>query len=495
MNTSVKVVPLDRVPAPLLAVAVGALNGKVPTSLLALDDHLGGALERAVGSGDFTGERDATQLFYASKNPRRVLLVGLGRLAEMTRGAARRGAAMAGRKAAALGVEHLAIHLAHEYRGGVGAASLGQVLLEGAMHGTWQFRLKAAGEAKPPVKTIDLIATREERPDMERGRVVGHAIGIGTKLARNLQALPGNICTPDYLATIARQLGKAYGFRVNVMNRQQILNEGMGGLLAVSQGSQQEPRFITLEHRGAGRAAPICLVGKGVTFDSGGISIKPALNMEDMKYDMSGAAAVLGTFEAIGQLKPPVNVTGLIPTTENLPSGTALKPGDVVRSHFGKTIEIVNTDAEGRLILADALSYVRRFKPACVLDAATLTGAIVVALGHAAIGLMGNDDNLVAEVVRAGDLAGERCWPMPLWDEYRDLNKSEIADVKNSGGRPAGSISAAWFLREFVDGYPWTHLDIAGTAYTESDQSGQGKGPVGIGVRLFSEFILGRARG
>jgi len=496
VNSSVKVVPLDRVPAPLLAVAVGALNGKVPTSLLALDGHVGGAIERAIGSADFTGERDQTQLFYAAKNPRRVLLVGLGRLAEMTRGAARRAAAVAGRKAAALGVEQVAVHLAHEYRGGVGPATLGQVLLEGAMQGAWQFRLKAAGESKPPVKTIDLIATREERPEMERGRATGHAMGIGSKLARNLQALPGNICTPEYLATIARQLGRAYGFRVTAMDRAQIESEGMGGLMAVSRGSQQEPRFITLEYRGAGRAAPpIGLVGKGVTFDSGGISIKPAQNMEDMKYDMSGAAAVLGTFEVLGQLKPPVNVVGAIPATENLPSGTALKPGDVVRSHFGKTIEIVNTDAEGRLILADALSYVRRFKPACVIDAATLTGAITVALGNAAIGLMGNDDNLMAEVAQAGDRAGERCWPLPLWDEYRELNKSEIADVKNSGGRAAGSISAAWFLREFVDGYPWTHLDIAGTAYLEAEQPAQGKGPVGTGVRLFSEFVLARARG
>jgi len=495
VNSSVKVVPLERVPAPLLAVAVGALNGKVPTSLLGLDDHLGGALERAIESGDFKGDRDQTQLFYAAKNPRRVLLVGLGRLAEMTRGAARRAAAVAGRKAATLGVEHLAVHLAHEYRGGVGPATVGQVLLEGVMQGAWQFRIKAVSDGKPPVKTVDLIATREERPEMERGRAVGHAMAIGGKLARNLQALPGNICTPEYLATIARQLGRAYGFKVTVMDRAQVESEGMGGLMAVSRGSQQEPRFITLEHRGAGRSPPVGLVGKGVTFDSGGISIKPAQNMEDMKYDMSGAAAVLGTFEVLGQIKPPVNVVGVIPATENLPSGTALKPGDVVRSHFGKTIEIVNTDAEGRLILADALSYVRRFKPACVIDAATLTGAITVALGNAAIGLMGNDDHLIAEVGRAGDRAGERCWQLPLWDEYRELNKSEIADVKNSGGRGAGSISAAWFLREFVDGYPWAHLDIAGTAYHDAEQPTEGKGPVGIGVRLFSEFILARARG
>jgi leucyl aminopeptidase len=269
----------------------------------------------------------------------------------------------------------------------------------------------------------------------------------------------------------------------------------MGALLAVAQGSAQEPQLITLEYHGARKSAPICLVGKGVTFDTGGISIKPAQNMEEMKYDMSGAAAVLGTFEVLGQLKPELNVVGIIPSAENMPSATAIKPGDIVKSHFGKMVEIVNTDAEGRLLLADALSHARRFKPACTIDVATLTGAIVVGLGHSATGLMGNDEQLVNEIRKAGDLAGERCWPLPLWDEYRELNKSDVADVRNSGGRAAGSITAGWFLREFVEGYPWAHLDIAGTAYTEKDTGPMAKGPTGVGVRLFSEFILARAGG
>jgi leucyl aminopeptidase len=269
----------------------------------------------------------------------------------------------------------------------------------------------------------------------------------------------------------------------------------MGALLAVAQGSREEPRLITLEYRGAARKPPICFVGKGVTFDSGGISIKPADKMEEMKYDMSGAAAVLGLFEALGHLKPSVNVVGIIPTTENLPSGSAIKPGDIVRSHYGKTIEGVNTDAEGRLILCDALSYTRKFRPACVIDAATLTGAVVIGLGHHATGLMGNDDALVAEVRRAGDRAGERCWPLPLWDEYREQIKSDVADVKNTGGRAAGTLTAGWFLREFVEGYPRAHLDIAGTAYTDGDRPGLAKGPTGVGVRMFTEFVLGRARG
>jgi leucyl aminopeptidase len=218
------------------------------------------------------------------------------------------------------------------------------------------------------------------------------------------------------------------------------------------------------------------------------------MSMEEMKFDMSGAAAVLGTFEMLGRLKPKVHVVGLIPSAENMPSGSAYRPGDVVGSHFGKTIEVINTDAEGRLLLADALSYARRYKPAAVVDAATLTGAVVTALGHTAIGLMGNDDALMEELREAGERAGERAWPLPLWDDYRDLIKSDIADVKNSGGRPAGSITAGWFLKEFVDGYRWAHLDIAGTAYSERDDATRVKGPTGMAVRLFSEFVLGRAR-
>jgi leucyl aminopeptidase len=369
------------------------------------------------------------------------------------------------------------------------------VVVEGAGQGAWVFtELKAAPEEpKPEVEAVTIVCGAQELPAVTAGQRVGAAVAAGHRLTRYLQTQPGNVCTPSYLAARAQRLADQYGFTLTVLDRAQLQTEGLGALLAVAQGSAQEPRFIVLQYTGAGAAAPVALVGKGVTFDSGGISIKPAQNMEDMKYDMSGAAAVLGSFEVLGRLKPKLNVVGLIPATENLPSGAAVKPGDVVRSHFGKTIEIINTDAEGRLILCDALSYVRRFKPAAVLDIATLTGAVVVALGQAAIGLMGNDDALLAEVREAGERAGERCWPLPLWDDYRDMLKSEIADVKNSGGRGAGTITGGWFLREFVDGYPWVHLDIAGTAYTDSEGPHQVKGPTAIGVRLFTEFILKRA--
>jgi leucyl aminopeptidase len=496
VNSSVKVVPLDRVSAPLLALAVEQIpNGKVPGMLLGLDASAGGALARVIEAGDFTAKRDEVALLYPARRPDRILLVGLGRAGEITRGAIRRSAGIAARKAVDLGTEAMAFAVALDTKVGVPSQAVGQVVVEGAVQGAWRFGQLKQDDEKKPIRTLEIIAAREERSDVERGRRVGSALASGHVLARNLQVLPGNICTPSYLADIARRLAKAHGFKVTVLDRRHLEAHGAGALLAVAQGSRQEPQFITLEYRGAGRAAPLCFVGKGVTFDSGGISIKPAEKMEEMKYDMSGAAAVLGLFETLGHLKPKVNVVGLIPATENLPSGTAVKPGDVVRGLFGKTIEIVNTDAEGRLILCDALAFAARFKPACVIDAATLTGAVVVSLGHHASGLMGNDDKLLDEVRRAGDLAGERCWPLPLWDEYREQLRSDIADVRNIGGRAAGSITAGWFLREFVDGFPWAHLDVAGTAYLDTDRPDIGRGPTGTGVRLFAEFVLGRATG
>jgi leucyl aminopeptidase len=497
LRVTVKVVPLEQVRTDLFVVASGKLHEKLPDSLLGLDAAAGGSVRRAVEAGDFTGDRDQAVLVYPARGATRLLLLGLGDHSQVTRASLRTAAAVGARRAMEMGAHTLALHVTQETHPGVPAEALGQVVTEGVLQGAWRFvELKAIREGKSaPLDSLDVIVPREIRGDVDRGRPRGIAFGIGQRLARNLQMLPSNVCTPSYLAEIARELGRAYGFRVTVLGPAQMEKEGMGALLSVARGSQEEPRFIALEYRGAGRDAPVCLIGKGVTFDSGGISIKPAERMEEMKYDMSGAAAVLGTFEVLGQLKPAINVVGLVPTTENLPSGTATKPGDVVRSHLGKTIEIVNTDAEGRLILADALSYARRYKPACVLDAATLTGAVVIALGNHAVGLMGNDDPLLDEVRRAGDLAGERCWPLPLWDEYREQIRSDVADVKNTGGRPAGSITAGWFLREFVDGYPWAHLDIAGTAYIDAARPGLAKGPTGIGVRLFSEFVLARVRG
>jgi len=269
--------------------------------------------------------------------------------------------------------------------------------------------------------------------------------------------------------------------------------EGMGSFLCVAQGTPQDPKLIALEYSGGTPGQkPVGLVGKGLCFDSGGISIKPAPSMEDMKYDMCGAAGVLGAMEAIARMRLPINVVGLIGATTNMPSGTAVNPGDVVKSHLGKYIEVINTDAEGRLVLADVLSYARRFDPAVVIDAATLTGACVIALGHTATGVFSADEELISEIIAAGKRAGEPGWSMPLWDEYRDLIKSEVADIKNTGGRAAGAITAAMFLKEFTESYPWVHLDVAGTAYSESDLVAIPKGPTGVPTGTFIEFVRGR---
>jgi leucyl aminopeptidase len=475
---------------PLLAIAVA--RGGLPPSLAPVDQATGGALARLFAAGDFSGKKDDTALLYPPGPAARVLLVGLGRTEEISRASLRRAASAAAKRARSLGVPRAAFHLAVEALGGLSPVEAGQAIAEGLAQGAWQYNemKRPPEEPKAALERVDILAPASTDA-MTAGHRTGAAIGAGQTLARGIQVLPGNVCTPSYVARTAEEIARRHGFAVTVLDKAAIVREGMGALMAVAQGSAEEPRFIALEYQGAANA-PVVLVGKGVTFDTGGISIKPAQNMEDMKYDMSGAAAVLGTFEMLGRLKPAVHVVGLIPSTENMPSGTAVKPGDVITSLAGKTIEVINTDAEGRLILCDALAYARRYRPACVLDIATLTGAIVVALGHTATGVMGTDDQLVEEVRTAGERAGERVWPLPLWEEYRELMKSDIADVKNAGGRPAGSISAGWFLREFVNGFPWAHLDIAGTAYTDREDATRVKGPTGVGVRLFSEFVLSR---
>jgi len=475
---------------PLLALAVPA--GPLPASLLPVDAALGGALARVYASGDFTGKKDEVLLLHPAGPTARVLLVGLGKPAESGRGMIRRSAAIAAKRARTLGLPSLTYYLTAEGRGAVGERDAAQVTAEGLYFGAWHYaELKQPpDEKKPELERAEILVTGDGAA-AEAGHTVGAAIGAGQSYTRTLQVLPGNLCTPSYLAAEAGDLVRRHGFKGQVLDLPAIRAEKMGGLIAVGQGSAEEPKFIVLEYQGA-PGAPVVLVGKGITFDTGGISIKPADKMEDMKFDMSGAAAVLGTFEMLGRLKPKLHVVGLVASAENMPGSRALKPGDVIKSHLGKTIEIINTDAEGRLVLMDALSYARRFKPACVVDAATLTGAVVVALGHFASGLMGTDEALVEEVRQAGERAGERGWPLPLWDEYRDLIKSDVADIKNSGGRPAGSISAGWFLREFAGEYPWVHVDIAGTAYSDRDDPARAKGPTGNPLRLFAEFLLGR---
>jgi leucyl aminopeptidase len=482
---------LASVSTPLLIVPVAA--GSIPAALAGVDAACGGALTRCYAAGDFRGTRDETALVYGGGAIVRVLLVGMGARDQVGVGAVRRAAMIGGKRARVLGAGQATIHVPASEHGNVPTDRVGQAMAEGVPFGAWHYPdLKRPPEVvKAALESCEAI-TQDDDAAFVTGLARGSAIAAGQAFTRGLQVLPGNTCTPAYLADRAVELGQRHGIAVTVFDREAIAREKMLALLAVGQGSAQHPRFIILEHKGSD-AAPIVLVGKGVTFDSGGISIKPAQNMEDMKYDMSGAAAVLGTFETIGMLQPRQHIIGLIPSCENMPSSTSYRPGDVVGSHLGKTIEVVNTDAEGRLILADALSWARRYNPAAVVDCATLTGAIVIALGHTASGLMGTDKQLIADVVRAGEDADERVWELPIWDEYRELIKSDIADMKNSGGRPAGSITAGWFLREFAEGYPWAHIDIAGTAYTERELPTQAKGPTGVMVRLFSELLRARA--
>jgi len=488
LTTSLRQADLAAVSTPLLLVAVP--QGPMAGSLGALDAAAGGALARLYAAGDFAGKKDQVASVYPAGPIARILLVGTGDAAAASARTIRRAAAVAGKRARLAGVAEAVYFLSPESRGAVAEGDAVQATAEGLLYGSWHFdALKAAPEErKPMLERVDILASGAAAT---AGHALGAAIGAAQSLTRGLQVLPGNTCTPSFLAAQAQELAKRYNFDITVLDKAAIEREGMGALLAVGKGSIEDPRFIALEYKGA-PGAPIVLVGKGVTFDTGGISIKPAERMEDMKFDMSGAAAVFGAFEALGRLKPKVHVVGLVPSAENMLSGAAYKPGDVVRAMSGKHIEVVNTDAEGRLLLADALHYARRYQPACVLDIATLTGAVVIALGHTAAAVIGSDEALIDEVRRAGDRSGERVWPLPLWDEFRDHIKSDIGDVKNSGGRPAGTITAAWFLREFAEGYPWAHLDIAGTAYTQSEDAGSVKGPTGMGVRLFAEFILAR---
>jgi leucyl aminopeptidase len=340
------------------------------------------------------------------------------------------------------------------------------------------------------LERVSLVCSKPEAALLNKGLQRGQAIAAGVLLARECANRPGNVCTPTYLGEQARALAKQYGLKVELLERKDVEKLGMGSFVAVAKGSDEPLRFIVLRYDGGARgAAPVVLVGKGITFDSGGISIKPAGEMDEMKFDMGGAASVLGTFRAVAELKPKVNLIGLIPACENLPSGRSVKPGDVVTSLSGQTIEILNTDAEGRLVLCDALTYAERFKPAVVVDIATLTGACVVALGHQHSGLFTADEELAASLQKAGAAGLDSCWRMPLDDEYDEGLKTNFADVANVAGRAGGAITAARFLKRFTAKYRWAHLDIAGTAW----KSGGAKGSTGRPVPLLTHFVLSQA--
>ena len=467
-----------------------------------LDESLGLTLTRAVTSGDFKARRGQTLLLYRQREvgPDRVLLVGIGERADLSAERLREVGGRAANRAAELGVNEFAVSVSPGWLGKtLDTEDAARALVEGVVLGYWRFDELRSKPGKEPVRQplhqlSVMVPTAKSREAAERGAEIGRVLADAQNYTRALAARPANIVNPRYLADEARKLGEEYGIKVTILDRAAIKKDGMAALLAVAQGSDEEPRFIAMEYCPLKDTRPLVLVGKGVTFDSGGLSLKTPPSMEAMKYDMSGAASVLGALRAIAGLELKANVVGLIPAVENMPSGHAVRPGDVIGSRSRKTIEVLNTDAEGRLILADALNYAARYDPEAVIDIATLTGACVVALGHQAIGLLGNDQDLADEIRGAGLRSGERVWQLPLWEEYRELLKSEIADIKNTGGRSAGTITAAMFLREFAGSAPWAHLDIAGTAWAEKAEPYQTVGPTGVGVRLFTEWVRGRAR-
>nr|MBP6712235.1 leucyl aminopeptidase [Propionivibrio sp.] len=353
-----------------------------------------------------------------------------------------------------------------------------------------QFKSKKNENHSKLRKLAFAVEQRSELALAEDALLQGQAIAEGMALAKTLGNLPGNVCTPTYLADTALQIAEDHAIQCEILERADMEALGMHSLLSVAKGSHQPPKLIVLQYKGGEESdKPLLLIGKGITFDSGGISLKPGEGMDEMKFDMCGAASVLGTLKAVALMKLPINLTVIVPTTENMPGGAASKPGDIVASMSGQTIEILNTDAEGRLILCDALTYAERFSPDAVIDVATLTGACVIALGHVATGLFANDDALARELLSAGDEALDRAWQMPLWDDYQDLLTSNFADMANIGGRPAGSVSAACFLSRFAKKYEWAHLDIAGTAW----KSGAEKGATGRPVPMLAHYLLKRA--
>ena len=477
-----------------LVLAVHA-GGKLSRSAQLADKATGGALRRVLAKGDLAGKAGATLLLQgvAGLAAERVLLVSLGERVEFGVNAFRetvRGVASALK---ALGAKDATVFPADFSVSGRGlpwTVRSTVLVLREAFYRFDQLKTRKK-PAAPALQAVTLaIAGAPVTLQVQAALKEAAATADGADLARTLGNLPPNICTPAYLADEARKLARQFKLGIEVLERRDMEKLGMGALLAVTRGSHQPPKLIVLRYNGAARKKkPLVLVGKGITFDTGGISLKPAPEMDEMKYDMSGAGSVLGTIRALAGMRAPVNVVGVVPTCENMPGGAATRPGDVVTTLSGQTVEILNTDAEGRLILCDALTYAQRFDPEAVVDIATLTGACVIALGHVASGLFANDQKLAAEIIAAGDDAWDRVWQMPLWEDYQEQLRSNFADMANIGGRPAGSVTAACYLARFTRKMKWAHLDVAGTAW----RSGRDKGSTGRPVPLLVRLALRKA--
>jgi leucyl aminopeptidase len=455
-----------------------------------IDSGLGGVIADALASKEIQGRLAENVLIYAKDKPyRRVLAVSLGERARFEPYFLARYAGSAVRYLGRRNVEEIVIALPPGSQGH--EAQYASFISEGAITGAFETTLyQRRPDRVISINQVSLLDGGLDAAELARGVARGSAVGEAVNLARRLAVTPGNDMTPTRLAEEATTAAQQSGLEIDVLDEERARREGMGSFLSVAQGSAQPPKFIVMRYTGDPSSKELlALVGKGITFDTGGISIKPAEKMEDMKYDMSGGAAVIAALSAIGRLKPKLNVVGIVPATENMPGAKATKPGDIVKAMNGKTVEIINTDAEGRLILADALAYANKLGATKIVDAATLTGACVIALGHASSAAVSNDDAFAGTFLAAAKPTGERYWQMPYYEDYTQQLKSDIADLKNIGGRPAGTLTAAAFLREFVDQTPWVHLDIAGTAYLDTDFPWQAKGPTGTPVRAFLSLV------
>jgi leucyl aminopeptidase len=492
MDFSAKTLNIVKQPSPCLV--VGVLKGKKPRlseSGAQLDKATAGQLRRLLSQGDMKGECGATLMLYEPRGiiARRILLLGLGSRQELSDTSIRKATAAAVELLEKCSIKSADFTILDCVRETTLERQARNIVEAAAETGYLYQETKSGRKHKRSLRKVNLAVARKNLASARAGVTRGSAISNGINYTKDISNLPGNICTPSYLARQARALQKSHGFKTTVLDEAQMKKLKMGSLLSVSRGSREPAKLIIIEHKGGKRGEqPIVLVGKGLTFDAGGISIKPASAMDEMKYDMCGGASVFGTLIAAAEMALPLNVVGIVPSSENLPDGAANKPGDIVTSMAGKTIEILNTDAEGRLILCDALTFAERYKPAAVIDIATLTGACVVALGSHASGLFSNNDKLARELLSAGEAAGDRAWQLPLWDDYTRQLKSNFADLANIGGRTAGAVTAACFLKQFTENYEWAHLDVAGTAWN----SGRSKGATGRPVPLLVEFLLGR---
>ena len=478
-------------------VVVGVFeNRKLSAPAIDIDRASDGYLSEILRGGDMEGKAGSTLLLHKVPNilADRVLMIGLGKERDFHEVAYRDAIACAVKTLRDTGSMEAAITLSEiliKKRDVTWNIEQAVIATFDALYRFDRLKSKPSEARRPLKRLIFAVSRRGELKYGETGLARGLAIAHGIGLAKDLGNTPSNICTPEYLANEAQNVAKAYGFGCEILDYAACDKLGMGSFLSVGKGSDKPPRFIVLKHEGGAKGdKPVVLVGKAVTFDAGGISLKPAADMDEMNYDMSGGGSVIGAFRALGELKLPLNVIGLIPACENMPNATANKPGDIVTSMSGQTIEILNTDAEGRLILCDALTYAERFEPDAVIDIATLTGACVIALGAHPSALYSNHDPLAREIEHAADHAWDRVWRMPLWDDYQDQLKSSLADMANIGGRPGGSITAACFLWRFAKKYHWAHLDIAGTAW----KGGRTKSSTGRPVSLLVHFLLNRAQ-